>query len=49
MNNVHFAYLSKIVNFWLVKDYLIVKVLSEAAFQYKNNGARNIEVYMAKL
>ncbi len=41
----------KIANFWLVRDYLIVKVLSEAAFKYKNNGARNIEIgwSMAKL
>ncbi len=34
----------KIANFWLVRDYLIVKVLSEATFKYKNNGARNIEI-----
>ncbi len=27
-----------------MRDYLIVKVLSEAAFKYKDNGAKNIEI-----
>ena len=29
----------KIANFWLERDYLTVKVLSEGTFKDKNNGA----------